>query len=287
MSSHTALRPLTRGSHSFAKFRLRMTRTAREQWRISSAQLRATPSFVIIGAQRGGTTLGLQLAHLASGCPARIPEGASFLRRQELPPGMRWYRSRFPIAPPGEITGESTAVHALQPSIGRSGGGPLPPSNAFHRRCCGIPSSGRSPTTGCRVVAAQRPKTWQRRSRSKHSRLAPEQDAFSNGRYSYAHHKFSYVARGDYASQLKRWFRHVDRSRILVLESELLFENARRAREADGLARPVAARADPLPALNAAERSETDPDVVASLKQHFQPENEQLFAFLERRLWDR
>jgi hypothetical protein len=41
-----------------------------------------------------------------------------------------------------------------------------------------------------------------------------------------AHQAFSYISRGIYAPQLREWFQHFDRSRILILKSEDLYSTA-------------------------------------------------------------
>ncbi len=282
MSSHTALRPLTRGSHSFAKFRLRMTRTARERWRISSAQLRATPSFVIIGAQRAGTTSVYNWLTSHPDVRAAYQKELHFFDGKNYDRGVRWYRSRFPILRSGEITGESTPHMLYNPLSAPRAASDLPPSTHFivllrdpvERAISHYWLSRRSgaETEDLRTALSLEAQ-----------RLRPEESVFLDGRYSYAHHKFSYVARGDYAKQLQHWFRHVDRSRILVLESELLFNAHELHKLTDRIGLKPLAR--PLPALNAAERTDTDPDVVACLSEYFQPLNENLFELLERRLW--
>ena len=255
------------------------------KWRLASAGVRAMPSFVIIGAQRGGTTSLYDWLTSHPDVLAASQKELHFFDGKNYDRGMGWYRSRFPIARRGKITGESTPHMLYNPLSPQRAAAMLPPTTRYivllrdpvERAISHYWLSRRSGAETEDLATAISLEA---------SRLAPEQDAFSNGRYSYAHHKFSYVARGAYASQLKRWFGGVDQARILVLESELLFEDAH---ELDKLTEwlGLASFPGPLPALNAAQRSETDIAVVASLKEHFQPENEQLFALLERRLWDR
>jgi hypothetical protein len=277
--------PQRGGTTSVVKIRLRLQRSAHKEWRVASAGLRAMPSFVIIGAQRGGTT---SLYDWLTSHPDVLPASQKelhFFDGKNYNRGMRWYRSRFPIARKGKITGESTPHMLYNPLSPRRAAALLPPTTRFivllrdpvERAISHYWLSRRSGAETEDLATAISLET---------RRLAPEQDAFLNGRYSYAHHKFSYVARGAYASQLQRWFADVDRARILVLESELLFEDIHELEKlTDWLG--LAALPGPLPALNAAQRTETDPAVVASLQEHFHPENEQLFAFLGRRLWVR
>ena len=241
------------------------------------------PAFVIIGAQRSGTTSVYNWLSLHPNVLPAYQKEVHFFDGKQYHRGERWYRSRFPIT-----HGSTTAVEAspnmlynlLSPERATA---LLPPSTRFIVLL-------RDPTE--RAISHY----WlSRRSGAEKEdletalsleaqRLGPEEDAFQGGRYSYAHHKFSYVARGDYANQLRSWFSVAGRSRVIVLESELLFNDPQ---ELDNLTDwlGLSRLARPLPALNAAARTETDPGTIASLREHFQPANEQLFDLLGRNLW--
>jgi hypothetical protein len=43
--------------------------------------------------------------------------------------------------------------------------------------------------------------------------------------YSYNHHRYTYVRRGLYLEQLRRWAQHFPRSQMLILQSERLFRD--------------------------------------------------------------
>ena len=98
-------------------------------------------------------------------------------------------------------------------------------------------------------------------------------------------------------ANLDRWFRYVDPSRIMVLESEAVFSDRRTL---DGLTDwlGLSRFARPFPALKSPRKSdgkdepadwrtETDPRTIARLQKHFEPRNEELFMRLGRELWSR
>ena len=89
-------------------------------WRYATADLRGRPHFVILGTQRGGT----------SSLVRRLNAHPDVLRptRKEIhyfdihyDKGARWYRSQFPLARRGKVTGEASPAHALPPASSCTG----------------------------------------------------------------------------------------------------------------------------------------------------------------------
>jgi hypothetical protein len=123
------------------------------------------------------------------------------------------------------------------------------------------------------------------------SRLAGAEARLMAGARSFAHFHFSYATRGRYAEQLERWFAHVDRSRILVVESEAMYSDpAASARIVEWLG--LAPMTSPFPALNESQRQAVDEveaadeaEALRHLDEAFRPHNERLFELLGYRLW--
>jgi len=256
---------------------------ARQQWRVRSASLRGMPAFIIIGAQRSGTTSSYDwLSRHPEVAPATHKELHYFDgKNYEL--GESWYRSQFPILRSGQITGESSPQMLYNPMSPKWASNDLPASTRFVALL-------RNPTQ--RAISHY----WFSKSRGNETedlptalslekeRLAAEQTDFDAGRHSYAHHKFSYAARGEYAGQIKRWYEHVDPERILILEGEgLCAEREKQVELTEWLG--LKPHSEPIPSLNAAARSDIDPAIIENLNQHFEPLNEQLFELLGYRLW--
>ena len=253
------------------------------RWRTASADLRAMPSFVIIGAQRSGTTSVYKWLTSHPNVVGAYQKEVHFFDGKQYQRGERWYRSRFPITHGSTTAAEASPNMLFNPLSPERATALLPPSTRFIVLLRDPSERAISHYWLSRRSGAEK-EDLETALSLEAQRLAPEEDAFHDGRYSYAHHKYSYVARGNYASQLRSWFSHVDRSRVIVLESELLFDDSRELDKlTDWLGLSRLAR--PLPALNAASRTETDPGTIASLREHFQPANEQLFDLLGRTLW--
>ena len=116
-------------------------------------------------------------------------------------------------------------------------------------------------------------------------RMAVENERALRGENSLGHVTFSYMSRGEYATQLRRWFDAVGRDRILILESEQLYADPTtldRVLEWLGLG----PHHQPFPADNGADRrDDMDPELLLQLQRHFEPHNRDLFELLGYELW--
>jgi hypothetical protein len=116
--------------------------------------------------------------------------------------------------------------------------------------------------------------------------LAAEHQKVLNGQFSVGHRYNSYIARGRYAEQLRRWFAVFPMERFLVLESERLqTDPAVSAAMLEWL--KIDPSDIPYPLVNAAARLEADdPELLRELREYYAPYNEDLFRLLGRRLWN-
>ena len=181
------------------------------------------PDFIIIGAQRSGST---SLYHYLTQHPLVAPAAEKELKYFTLFHGRPWgwYRRRFPAAlPTGGRTGEATPYYLFHPHA---------------------PRRIKERATAARLIAVLRNPVDRAYSHYVHERrrgietlsfedaLATEAERLAgevermqaDETYaSLAHHHFSYQARGCYADQLRRWFALFARDRLLVLRSEDLY----------------------------------------------------------------
>jgi sulfotransferase family protein len=268
-------------------------------WRRATWRARPWPDFVILGTQRGGTT---SLYQWLSGHPGVAPATRKEIHYFDLnyAKGEAWYRSHFPRAAGREgtdrsITGEASPYLLFHPLAPARAAADLPATTRF-------------------IVLLREPAEravshyWHERKMKAETlplaaalaaegeRLAGQSEVVEAGGRSFAHFHFSYAARGRYAGQLERWFAHVGRERILVLESEKLFTDPTTlAAITDWLG--VAAATDSFPAVNEAprptagpddaEQDDTDGRAVDHLRRSFEGDNEALFTLLGHRLWGR
>ena len=253
--------------------------------RYATASRRSLPDFIIIGAQRASTTsLYRWLTAHPDVVPAWCKEVHYFDNYDDRT--LRWYRAHFPFPRPGRLTGESSPSLLLHPLAPRRAAEDLPTTKFI--------ALLREPVE--RAISNH----WLRRRNG----VAPQDESFEaalqreaeiadrdgqpivRGEPSLLHLHYSYVARGEYAPQLRRWFGAVGRERVLVVESERLgTQPGEAARILAWLGLPD--WDEPFPAANHAERvEEASPTTVARLRAHFEPFNLDLFELLGREMWE-
>lgn len=181
------------------------------------------PDFLVIGAQRSGTTsLFRYLSQHPQVVPARIKEVKYFSLYADRPWG--WYRDQFPATLPADgCLGEATPYYLFHPAVPARVDRRLPAvraiailrnpidraySHYFHERRRGVETL-----------------PFEEAIEREEERLAGEANRLLAGSatVSLAHQHFSYIARGRYAEQLERWYERIPRERLLVLRSEDLY----------------------------------------------------------------
>ena len=265
--------------------RHRITRAVDRDWRRATARLRRWPDFVIIGGMRCGTTsLYLWLCSHPGVTPSARDEIKYFDTRYRR--GPQWYRSQFPLRRPGRITGESSPYMLLHPLSPTRAVSDLPESTRFIAML-------RDPVE--RAIShywyerrlQREPEDMVSALRLEPERLAPYGARLARGEAPPEHRWWSYLTRGEYAPQLRRWFDVAGRHRVLVLDSQTVFADPDAAAQVtDWLGLPPNTQA--FLHLNAVERREEAPaEAVDLLERHFAPYNEDLFDLLGTRLWGR
>jgi hypothetical protein len=178
---------------------------------------RRGPDFVIIGAQRAGTTSLYQ--HLVQHPQVHPPlrKEVQFLS-VHWDRGLPWYHRHFPVARgPQRCTCEASPYYLFHPA-------------APVRAAAALPDA--------RFIALLREPSARALSHYAHNRangveplsiedaIAGELDRLAADRDGSAHRLYSYVARGLYAEQVTRW-REAVGDRLLVLLSDDLFRDPR------------------------------------------------------------
>jgi hypothetical protein len=260
-------------------------RSGEHMLRRVSAARRPLPDFLIIGAQKAGTTsLHAYLAQHSRVVPPVTKEVHFF--DHEFGCGTDWYRAHFQKARGnGYVTGESTPYYLFHPLAPERVVETLPEcllivllrdpvDRAFshHNHECAL---GFESLSFEEAIAAEP------------ERLAREEARLlADPAYrSFAHQHHSYLARGRYAEQLEHWLEAFDRDRVLVLGAEDLFADPRRAVEEaqEFLGLPIEAPTD-VTAKNARAYAPISKTTRAELDAVFEPHDERLRQLLGRDL---
>jgi hypothetical protein len=255
--------------------------TARRYGREPDASPGNVPDFVIIGAQRGGTTsLHAYLsAHPLVTTPTK--KELHFLT-DRFERGLDWYLDQFSFSlPSGAITGEATPYalfHPLAPERLRQTAPRAKliallrnPVDRAYSHYLLERSRGFEPLDFAAALDAEA------------DRLAGEEAKIVNdpAYISESHKHASYLARGDYAPQLERWLAHVPREQLLILRSEDLYERPAETTSQVTAFLGIAPEVDiPFAAHNRSAGSPLEPVLRTRLQAHFAPK----IARLEQRL---
>jgi hypothetical protein len=247
----------------------------------ATAGLRMTPDFLIVGAQRCGTTsLFRGLAEHPSVVPPLMHKGVHFFDTPDAyARGVRWYRGHFPLRTIADrrargraITGEASPYYMFHPLGAERIAAALPAARLIVLL--------RDPVE--RAFSAYKQETARgfetetfehalelepKRLSGEIERLATDPDY-----YSFAHQHHAYLARGEYATQLERVFAAVGTGRVLVIFADHLFA-VRTQRDAwrrilDYLDLP-AWEARRFPHANAKPSAPMQPELRRRLEAHF------------------
>lgn len=184
------------------------------------------PDFIIIGAQKAATTSLYQYLVQHPAVDSAIDKETHYFDNR-YHAGEAWYRSNFPVT---NVNGDDQAIRVV---------GEASPYYFVHPR---VPERLKSLCPNARLIVLLRDPVGRAVSQYFHERrrgferlplkeaLLQEQDRIAgegnklrDPRYrSFAYEHFTYVTRGLYADQLKKWFEYFDRDQLLILESEEL-----------------------------------------------------------------
>lgn len=271
----------------------RQARTASRALGRVTAGSRLEPDFLIVGAQRCGTTsLYKTLAEHPDVLPAGLHKGVHYFDT-DYERGPLWYRSHFPTKVRARvaeqhrgvrpITGEASPYYMFHPLAPERIARDLPEARLVvllrdpveraysayvHERARGFES------LSFEDALAAEPE-----------RLAGEEDRLVRepGYVSRVHQHNAYLARGRYVDQLERLEAQVGRDRLCVVDADELFVDFTtgfsRVRDFLGLAEWMPATFEQR---NARPRTKLEPEVRARLEDHFAQYDERLAAWWGR-----
>ncbi len=196
-------------------------RTLQPVWDLATRPLRPLPDFIVIGAQKAGTTsLHKFLRRHPDVTASRTKEVHYFDSRTHLGDG--WYRSQFPVRRLGASTPlafETSPRYLFHPHAPERIKSVVPDVKliALLRN----PVDRAASAHQMEVARGREPLGLLEALQAEESRLRPFLDAAKYDERGIW--DFAYKMRGIYADQLSRYFDSFDRAQILVVRSEDLF----------------------------------------------------------------
>lgn len=244
----------------------------------------ALPDFLIIGAQKGGTTF---LYHLLCQHPYVEPAATKEVHFFDInfDRGVEWYRSRF--SPPTQkegrkvLTGESSPYYIYHPHAAQRAAQVVPgvrliallrnPVDRAFSDYNHKAREGRESLSFEEAIASE-----EERLRGEKERMLAD-ETYSSPNY----RRFSYLSRGVYVDQLEDWRGYFDEGQLLVLKSEDFFEDPQAVfeRVLEFLGLPYQGTGV-TGERNEGEYDQMDPATRRRLEDYFEPHNKRLYDFL-------
>jgi len=269
------------------KRRAKKARTARHLWRLATAPLRTLPDFLIIGAQKSGTTF---LYQLLVQHPRVKPAFAKEVHYFDLNfgKGDNWYRSYFPLQRRNRstyITGEASPYYLFHPHAPRRASVVVPDAKLvvllrnpvdrayshYQHQVKRVGGEARETLPFEEAIEAEE-KIVPREV----DKMLQDESYVSSG-----HRTRSYLSRGIYIDQLLLWSSFFRREQMLVLKSEDLFNDTTNALERvlDLLEIPHwAPKTYSIP--NKREYAGVSPLMRQRLDEYYKPHNQRLYEYL-------
>lgn len=250
--------------------------------RLESARERELPHFIIIGAQRAGTTsLHRYLKDHPDVGPSWRKEIHYFDRYYEK--GLDWYRAHFPRRGKFPVVGEASPFYVFDPRVPGRIAETLGEEVRFVVMLRNPVDRAHS-NFQMKVRRGIEDLSFEEAIAREDERLAASDDPVS---LPWRH--FSYLRRGLYAEQLERWLARFPRERFHVIRSEDFYAEPERilheAQDFIGVDRRTPAE---LKTYNLNEYERMDPALRARLEAHFEPHNRRLYDLLGRDMgWER
>jgi len=189
----------------------------------ATSRWRLLPDFLVIGAQKAGTTALYAYLRWHPGITGPSWKEVSFFDRHWWR-GEAWYRGQFPLRAGGRLVGEASPSYLFHPLAAERARSLVPgarlialvrnPVDRAYSQYQHEVVLGREPLSFEGALAAE-----EERTRGEAERLAADPRAFSRAWWDH-----TYAARGRYAEQLERWLAVYPREQLLVVGTEELGE---------------------------------------------------------------
>jgi len=202
----------------------KVLRGAFRTYGLATANVRPLPDFLILGAQKAGTTALYAYLRWHPHVTGPSFKEVSFFDRHYAH-GERWYRAHLPLRRRGATVGEASPSYLFHPLAPERVARMLPNArliallrNPVERAFSHYQHEvalGREELSFDDAVEAE-----EQRMRGEVERMLREPTYFSHAWWNY-----TYVARGLYAEQLERWFAAFPREQLLVLLTDELADD--------------------------------------------------------------
>ena len=262
------------------------------EWHRLTAIWRVLPDFLIIGVMKGGTT---SLFNYLIRHPLVFPPFRKEIKYFDCnyPKGYSWYRAHFPLRikmkQPGAITGEATPYYIFHPLAPRRIAQTLPGAKLIVLLRNPVDRAYSHYQHMVRVKQEKLP--FQEALAKEEKRLEGEvKKIISDPCYpTNIHIQYSYLARGRYLEQLKKWDDLFPPHQFLILQSEDFYTSTALIYQETLKFLGLPLREPKTYHIHKeGDYEPMNPKTRKWLVDYFEPYNEQLYAHLDRNFdWDK
>jgi hypothetical protein len=251
---------------------------------------RVLPDFLIIGAQKAGTSSLFEYLTAHRDIPRAFSKEVHYFDTNHFR-GEGWYRAHFPLRARALahrrrhgvplVTCEASPYYLFHPLAGARAREALPEARLVVLL--------RDPVKRAlshyhhEVAYGRETLPFEEAVEREGERLAGEVDRIlADPRYpAFNHQTYSYLSRGEYADQLQAWFEHFGRDRFLIMDAAELYRDPQGTvdRVCDLVGLPHQ-RVPAGEAWGARRYPALDPELRRRLEEHFAPHNARLFELL-------
>jgi hypothetical protein len=250
----------------------------------ATVRWRPLPDFLIIGAQKAGTTALYAYLRWHPEITGPSFKEVSFFDRHYVR-GETWYRAHLPARPRSRLVGEASPSYLFHPQAAKRVAALMPDAKLI--------AVLRNPVDRAfshyqhEVALGREALSFEDALEAEEERMRGELDRMARNPayFSQAWWNYTYAARGRYAEQLDRWFEVFDRERMLVLISEEMLGDP--SASYDRTLEFLGVRPHQLgsfPRIFARDYGAMSPATRQRLEREFADPNRELAALLERDL---
>ena len=181
-----------------------------------------SPSFIIIGSQKGGTSSLFHYLKYHPQIKRPIKKEMHFFNLN-YDKGINWYLAHFPMKSAAHITGEASPDYLFHEHTAERIKQMNPHMKLIVLLRNPIERAYSAYQMNRRMGIDPRP-TFQDAVDFELNHLKSTSD-----QYNYEKHNFYYLQRSKYAEQLSRWIKHFSQDRFMVIESQSFFDKTKEA----------------------------------------------------------
>lgn len=282
----------------------------RFSYRLLTNSMRVLPDFIILGTQRGGTTSLYHYLTEYAGVFSAMHKEVHFFD-DHFSAGLRWYRAQFPtllqkyyadrVQKQRFVTGESSPYYLFHPHVPKRVLNSIPEVKLIV--LLRNPIDRAYSHHWLSVHEGHETLPFEKALKCEEERLAGEEEKMleHEGYESYNHKHYTYLSRGIYVDQLRRWVGTFPKEQFLIVKSEDLYSDpaaiTRQCLEFLGIpasrldtAKEFKQYREPTPGghKNREKPPRMDAALRKTLVEYFKPHNARLYEYLGRDFeWDR